>query len=475
MRKLAHQHIKIKAGRINLDRFRQIIKILIRFQINEVAIGEQQTLCFETNEDSDAVIKAIEALNFRFKTTDNHNLVSSIPALNIVASTPWIHAGVYSKISQSFPEKKPLSVRITDPAQRLVSLFGSQINFIASEHLNFWYLYIRKPNGTYFLWPVMINSNSVGDTYQVLCELLVENPLLEEKKLINKLNQHSISISTRSYIKQPSIESMEFPYYDGLHYTGSDYWFGFSGAKGYFKTIELDAFFVLLEHIQIKEIYLNLRGGLLLKGINPANVAVLNQWIKQSSFKTGRAFNELGWQYDAFDFKAYQLKEKLAKQLAERGNENYGFSLKLVRKNQLNLTKEDTDYIISYSSFFSSVTFLDQFRLWTKQSNKPTDGIYKSVGSSQSFNEISENLYSKLLVASKSQLEINFSVPLKEVNLKENNTYNKEYKCKECDTIYDIENGDVNQGILPGTSFESLAKEYICNVCGAEKNSIELV
>jgi rubredoxin len=477
MKQLDYQHIKIKAGRIGLERFRLIIKTLIRFQVDKMAIGEQQTLYFlpKNEEESKSIQESIEALNFRFQTAENFNLVSSIPAIDIVASTPWLHSGVYAKISQNFPKIKPLSVRIVDPAQRLVSLFGSQINFVASESINFWYLYVRLNDGNYFLWPVMINSNSVGDTYKILSQLLIENPNLDKKSLLNSFNNQSETISTRSFLTDPKIESMEFPNYDGIHFTGNDYWFGFGGANGYFKTTELDAFCVLLEQIEIKEIYLNIRGGFILKGIKNQHIALLNQWIKQSSFKTGRAFNELGWQYDALNQKEQKLKEKFTKELAKRGNENYGFSVKLTHSNLLNLEKEDTDYVISYSSMILKISLFDQFQLFIKQSKNPADGIYRAVGTKQSFGQVAENLYAKLLSASKYQVEIIENKQEYQDELAKQINPINEYVCSECGNVYNPELGDTNQGISVGTEFDSLPEKYACFVCGAEKKSFGLV
>lgn len=479
MRNLGYQHIKIKAGRIGLERFRLIVKTLIRFQVDKIGIGEQQTMYFQpkNEEEEKAIHESIELLNFRFQTAENFNLVSSIPAINVVASTPWLHSGVYAKISQSFPKIKPLSVRIVDPAQRLISLFGSQINFVASEFINFWYLYVRVIDGNYFLWPVMINSNSVGDAYKILSQILIENPNLDKKSLLNLFNNQSESISTRSFLHEPKIDSMEFPNYDGIHFTGNDYWFGFGGAKGYFKTTELDAFCVLLEQIEVKEIYLNVRGGFILKEIKNQHITLLNQCVKQSSFKTGRAFNELGWQYDVLNEKEQKLKEKFTKELASRGNENYGFSVKLISNKKLNLAKEDTDYLISYSSLIPGISLFDQFQLFIKQSKNPADGIYRSVGTKQSFGLVAENLFAKLLVASKSQIEISNNLEISKTNLDEEKSIDNqfEYVCSDCNNVYNPLVGDINQGISVGTEFNFLPKDYICFVCGAEKQSFSLI
>jgi len=43
------------------------------------------------------------------------------------------------------------------------------------------------------------------------------------------------------------------------------------------------------------------------------------------------------------------------------------------------------------------------------------------------------------------------------------------YKCSACGYIYDPETGDKDNGIEPGTKFEDLPDEWVCPVCGAEK------
>ncbi len=45
----------------------------------------------------------------------------------------------------------------------------------------------------------------------------------------------------------------------------------------------------------------------------------------------------------------------------------------------------------------------------------------------------------------------------------------KKYRCEVCDYIYDPVLGDPENGIEPGTSFDSLPDEWICPVCGESK------
>ena len=51
----------------------------------------------------------------------------------------------------------------------------------------------------------------------------------------------------------------------------------------------------------------------------------------------------------------------------------------------------------------------------------------------------------------------------------------KKYQCAVCGYIYDPEIGDESQGIKPGTPFEDLPFEWICPICGADKDLFEEV
>lgn len=46
----------------------------------------------------------------------------------------------------------------------------------------------------------------------------------------------------------------------------------------------------------------------------------------------------------------------------------------------------------------------------------------------------------------------------------------KKYECSVCGYIYDPELGDPDNGVAPGTAFESLPADWTCPVCGAAKD-----
>ena len=50
----------------------------------------------------------------------------------------------------------------------------------------------------------------------------------------------------------------------------------------------------------------------------------------------------------------------------------------------------------------------------------------------------------------------------------------KKYVCVVCGYIYDPEEGDPDNGVEPGTSFEEIPEDWVCPLCGAEKEDFEI-
>ncbi|HUU03814.1 MAG TPA: rubredoxin [Myxococcota bacterium] len=49
----------------------------------------------------------------------------------------------------------------------------------------------------------------------------------------------------------------------------------------------------------------------------------------------------------------------------------------------------------------------------------------------------------------------------------------EKYTCSVCGYVYDPAKGDPDNGVGPGTEFEDLPDEWVCPVCGADKNLFE--
>ncbi len=49
------------------------------------------------------------------------------------------------------------------------------------------------------------------------------------------------------------------------------------------------------------------------------------------------------------------------------------------------------------------------------------------------------------------------------------------YRCTICDYIYDPAVGDPDNGVPPGTPFEALPDDWVCPICGVDKDGFEKI
>ena len=47
------------------------------------------------------------------------------------------------------------------------------------------------------------------------------------------------------------------------------------------------------------------------------------------------------------------------------------------------------------------------------------------------------------------------------------------YVCKVCGYIYDPAEGDLDNGVAPGTAFENLPEDWVCPLCAVGKDEFE--
>jgi rubredoxin len=60
------------------------------------------------------------------------------------------------------------------------------------------------------------------------------------------------------------------------------------------------------------------------------------------------------------------------------------------------------------------------------------------------------------------------------VQFKQEVVQNMKYECV-CGYVYDPEVGDPDNGIAPGTAFEDLPEDWVCPVCGMDKEAFTAI
>ena len=105
------------------------------------------------------------------------NVVSSYVTADIFSNTTWLTGDRYLYILEQFRSNSTLKINITDPKQRLVPLFTGNINFIASDHEDYWYLYVRLPGWIKTeMYPALIYSWDLDKVETAIESILKEEP-----------------------------------------------------------------------------------------------------------------------------------------------------------------------------------------------------------------------------------------------------------------------------------------------------------
>ena len=152
--------ILIKGGVLSPNELKQIVNLGNMLQLSTISFGSRQDILLPNVEGMERAIDQFPELDINFVADRKfQNVVSSYVSANIFKSTTWLKGSTYLYILSTFEYKPKLKVNIVDPRQRLVPLITGDLNFIASDIDDYWYLYLRFPGEkTLKRFPVLVFS-----------------------------------------------------------------------------------------------------------------------------------------------------------------------------------------------------------------------------------------------------------------------------------------------------------------------------
>jgi len=74
-------------------------------------------------------------------------------------------------------------------------------------------------------------------------------------------------------------------------------------------------------------------------------------------------------------------------------------------------------------------------------------------------------------------MNASFYLKIENVNIKKggDSMTLEKWECTACGYVYDPEKGDPENGISPGTPFESLPEDWVCPQCGVSKDFFQKI
>ena len=467
----ASYRLLINGGVLSPGELKYICNAAESLGLNAISFGSRQDIIFPDKIDKH-LLKTFEKLQV-VKPNDEkiENIVSSYVSADILPSTSWLTSDRYLYVLEQFKHKLKLRVNITDPKQRLVPLFTGHINFIASEHEDYWYLYICLPEWKKAqMYPALVYSWDLDKIERAIEAILQEEP--ENVETIFELVNDAVETNNRTVDKPLEIPFYPFPYYEGMNRIGDKYWLGLYWRNNRYDLDFLKALCDLCAENKIGKITITPWKSFIVKGIPLKAKLNWEKFLGTFGINVRHSMLELNWHLPVNDKEALNLKKYLVTNFDQNDISTYGLTFGITNYNKY--TDYFTSIVIQKNKKPESIgdfIIRDTYNLLYAKNFDPNTRDY--VMHVQDVDVV--ELPGLLMELSKLYFEAlgkeRIEEPAEEVNKEVLET--QVYQCQDCLTIYDELYGDITQDVLPNTAFEDLPDDYECSTCEASKSHFE--
>jgi rubredoxin len=460
----------VKGGVISPGELKEIVNICLAQGLKSISFGSRQDIIFP---EGLLTIDKDKTAKYHFVLPDEksgNNIVSSYVTTDIFANTPWLTGNKFLYILEQFKMQPKLKVNITDPRQRLVPLFTGQVNFVASHHEDYWFLYIRLPMwDTMEMYPVLIYSWNIAEVYYAIEKILAEEP--DTVDMIFQLVNDSLDTNNRTIDKPLQLPFYPFPYYEGMNKLGIDqYWLGLYWRNNLYDLDFLADMCDLCFDCKVGKISITPWKSFIVKGIPKDRKLDWEKFLGKKGINVRHSLLELNWHLPVATEWALNLKSFLVRTLDQYDISTYGltfgiseynrdghyFTSIVIEKNEMPKALESIKIRATYN-----VLYAKNFNPNTKEYMVLAQDIDKQELPNILI-ELSKKYFEEL---GNSVLEVN--VP----NIKKEIQQTDIHQCQECLTLYNSEYGDATQGIAKGVLFKDLPEDYCCSLCESPKSN----
>lgn len=459
----------IKGGIVSPSDLLRIVNTAEKLGAQYIQFGSRQDILFPTKQREKGILDEVfDEINMKYEINDfkHQNISSSYAAMDLLPSKKWLASHIYHYILDDFDYLPKLRINIVDPSQSLVPLFTGNINFIASNEENCWYLYLRFSSISSTPWqaPFLVYGEDVKRWSKIIEGFEVEKNNLSYKEVLDRLSKHELK--TRSITDELVFADTNFPYYEGLNrLADGKYWLGIYWRDNKVKLGVLKEICKRCQHTETGQICLTPWKSFVVRGIFEKDRIGWEKVLGELGMNLRHSALELNWHLPALDLEALELKNYLVRAMDVQDVSTYGltFTIKtteditvftsiVVEKNR----EKAGTYNIMYSKDFNPN--LTEYNCYAQ-------GVLKEVIAPLLI-ELSHLYYNHLEEEKESKITETPTPVMVKSNI---------YQCQKCLTVYDQDYGDSNFGIDKGVPFEELPENYSCSTCGAGKQSFQLL
>ncbi|MEN0003738.1 MAG: rubredoxin [Bacteroidota bacterium] len=465
------QRILVKGGVLSPSELKRIIEMAASFGLESLHFGSRQDIVLPEAVDQQARESQFESIDLEYISERKYqNIVSSYVSANIFPSTRWLSGATYLYILERFSYNPKLQINITDPKQQLVPLFTGQLNFIASNEEDYWYLYLRLPNwDTMQRYPVLIYTWDVAKVAKTIESVYAEVETVSE--LFEEVNNEMDS-NNRTISEPLNVPFNAFPYYEGMNKMGIDkYWLGLYWRNNLYDVKFLKAMCDLCLSCRIGKICLTPWKSLIVKGIGKEYKLAWEKLLGRFGINVRHSSLELNWHLPLADDAALDLKRFIVRNFDQNDISTYGLTFAI-----------KSDYSVNFTSIVIEPnpvpTIVKNFQirptynvLYCKNFN-PNQLDYITYAQDVDRIELPGLLMelSQLYFEQLGEHEEETTKLGAETNAKENLAVSM-HQCPSCLWVYDERFGDAHNDIPKGLVFEKLPVDYCCPVCETPKGA----
>ncbi|QCR22875.1 rubredoxin [Pontibacter sp. SGAir0037] len=474
--------INLTGGIVSAGDLYHILEAAEKAQVEHIRFGNRQQLFFSVAEEKLWELQQdLMAADIIFELNkDLHpNILSSYVTEDVFYHANWLREGVYKDILDLFDYRPQVKINLVDSEQAFVPFFTGNLNFIASETSNYWFLYIRFPKtNIIYQWPSLVYSEDIPGLSSLVEQVIFSNKeRFYDQRAIDGNLLHNMVRASGNFVIQPithplRLPEFKLPYYEGFNRYGNKLWLGIYRRDEQFPLSFLKRICTICLQTRIGQLYTTPWKSLVIKGIELADRNLWDNVLSRYRINVRHASNELNWQVEDLCAYGLNLKNHLVRKFNEEDVRTYRLCFAIKTQPKTGLfgsiiirTQQDIGSSAALTEELFEILYTRDFNPNSKDFISFKKGVAKEDLSTYLI-KLCDDYYEQqsepelLSVAA----QPNEQVPGKPEEL----AVYKVYQCRNCYTMYDEHYGDEVNEVQNGTPFTSIP-DYTCPTCGAPK------
>jgi rubredoxin len=472
--------IPFKGGIISPGHLNHVLQIAAGCRIEHVTFSLRQELIIHVPSVHVQVFEAgckMQNITAHKLKNTAPNIVSSYVAAGFSTQETWLREGLYKDVFELFDYTPELKINICDYRQSFVPLFTGHLNWVASNDIHYWYLYIRVPQQKeLYCWPELIYTNNISEVSKRVEKLIVR--MQKKKEEITTASLENIFATIKksgNYIFKENTQALELPpfqltYYEGFTKDMNDYWLGIYRRDELFSVSFLQEICAICTNTTISQLYATPWKSIIIKNIQSQHRYLWDHVLGKYRINVRHAANELNWQVEDNTEDGLLLKRLIIRHFDKEDVRTYGLCFAVQTK--------PTSYMFGSVIIKKSATknpdklkSLERFDIfYTKDFNPNSSDLvmYRDLVAKDHIGTYLVSLC-KAFYNRESETDI-FSTKNETKNHDMQAPVLHAHQCPNCLSIYDETIGDVDAGIPEGTAFNDLPQTYTCPLCETLKS-----